>query len=267
MTRHTDVLRNLYDYLRDELPAAERERVREHLAGCPDCTRACEEIGATISALEPLQNSPAGERPDSYWEEFLETTLDAVRNDPVAVASPAVGWWGELTALLTVRHRWIVVTGGAAIAIGLFMILAPQRVPDQADAPPPAASTPVVPAETNLDAYLRKSTSLLVSLTNGAASEQPASDFALERAASRELAREAEFLDGEAVDPRSARVINDLQKVFIELANLDESSSQPDMDIVLHGIREHNLLFRVRMAEAFRDSVRVLQTAMMDQRE
>jgi hypothetical protein len=267
MTGHTDILRNLYDYVRGELPESERERVREHLARCPRCTRACEELGATLAAIEPLHESPADERPSSFWDAFLADTLDAVRNDRAAGRSPATGRWEELLGLLTARRRWILATGGAAIAVGLLMLLTPHRYPDEPALPRSAPALHSAPAEGDIDAYLRRSTSLLVSLTNTAASERPASDFALERAVSRELVRDAALLDGEFVDPRSARVINDLRKVLIEFANLEEPSSQPDMEIVLHGIREHNLLFRLRMAGAVRDSVRLMQAAMMDQRE
>jgi hypothetical protein len=122
-------------------------------------------------------------------------------------------------------------------------------------------------SDNEVESYLRQSQALLVSLTNAKPEEEPAADLDLERAISRELLNRGRSLDGETLDPRSARVVADLNRVFLELANLDPGAEAPEVHIVLEGIRERNLLFRVRMAKAVRDSVRLLQASMMNEGE
>ena len=48
--------------------------------------------------------------------------------------------------------------------------------------------------------------------------------------------------------------MNDLEKILIELANIEEHRDLPNVEIVRGGIRQENLLFKIRMAEAMYDS-------------
>lgn len=57
-----EVVELLTDYLEDVLPAAQRARVEEHLATCPDCTAYLEQMRTTIGMLGRLreQDVPPG---------------------------------------------------------------------------------------------------------------------------------------------------------------------------------------------------------------
>lgn len=264
MTDHARILRDLYDYLRNDLPPDGMEHVRRHLENCPRCAQACEDLRATFHQLEPLGQSPAEDLPESYWEGFLERTMAGVLASPARPAPARRSWWDDLVALATERRRWILATGGTAVAVGVILLVGSPR--PGTPGPAPALVTPAA-SDSEVESYLRQSQALLVSLTNATPEEEPPSDLDLERAMSRELLNRGRSLDGETLDPRSARVVADLNRVFLELANLDPGAEAPEVHIVLDGIRERNLLFRVRMAKAVRDSVRMLQASMMNEGE
>jgi hypothetical protein len=79
-------------------------------------------------------------------------------------------------------------------------------------------------------------------------------DLSAEREVSRDLIKEARYLREQDIDRRSARLIEDLNKILIELANLEDEHDLPDVEIIRGGIHQENLLFKIRMAELMHDS-------------
>ena len=55
------------------------------------------------------------------------------------------------------------------------------------------------------------------------------------------------------------KLIGDLEKILIELANIKEESGLPNVEIVRGGIHQENLLFKIRMAEAMYDTTRFMK--------
>jgi hypothetical protein len=62
------------------------------------------------------------------------------------------------------------------------------------------------------------------------------------------------------LDDRSVRLLSDLQKIQIELANLDASYSAPEVELIRHGIRRENLLFKVRVSETLYERASFVHT-------
>jgi hypothetical protein len=60
---------------------------------------------------------------------------------------------------------------------------------------------------------------------------------------------EARYLRNQPLDARSAELVGDLEKIMIELANLEEEHDLPNVELIRTGIRRENLLFKIRMAE------------------
>jgi hypothetical protein len=104
-------------------------------------------------------------------------------------------------------------------------------------------------ATTRMSGYLRRSKTLLVGLTNMKPAPTGSVDLSTERKMSRELVQEARFLKQLPLDDRSVRLLSDLEKIQIELANLDASYNAPEVELIRHGIRRENLLFKVRVSE------------------
>ena len=66
MTGHAWVLENVASYLADGLELAERERLEQHVASCPQCTEAVQQARALDDSLQGLF---AGVRPGPALEE------------------------------------------------------------------------------------------------------------------------------------------------------------------------------------------------------
>jgi uncharacterized protein YijF (DUF1287 family) len=109
--------------------------------------------------------------------------------------------------------------------------------------------------------YLRRSRALLVGITNVKMDARRSYDLEVERVASRSLAREARVLKQQPLDARSARLVNDLARIQIELANLKESDARPNLEIIRSGIEQENLLFKIRMAESAYHSAHFMKTS------
>ena len=75
--------------------------------------------------------------------------------------------------------------------------------------------------------YLRKSRTLLVGVANMKVPEDQPADLHAEQQISRELVSEARALRQEPLDLHSARLINDLEKIQIELANMASGDAHP----------------------------------------
>jgi hypothetical protein len=163
--------------------------------------------------------------------------------------------------------RWKPIAAGAsALAVALLAFLLTQEpvaVPGRSPEPAVAAQAPVADTSAaRVQQYLRKSKALLVGLTNLKVEDRAPVDFALERRMSRQLAEESRLLRREPLDPRGRRLVGDLEKIFIELANVPEDGPMPAVDMVRAGIEEENLLFKVRMAETAYGHARIIPAGM-----
>src|SRR5258708_35821753 len=102
--------------------------------------------------------------------------------------------------------------------------------------------------------YFRRSKILLIGLANIHQDQQGEVDLTADRRTSRSLVQEARYLEDQPLDHRSARLIGDLQKILIELANTKGRNGMPEVQILQGGIHRENLLFKIRMAETMFDS-------------
>ncbi len=173
-------------------------------------------------------------------------------------------WWetpfSYLHDTIVPQRRFMVATGGAVAVLGLLWFGSNEWMRRQTAHPEPPLNT-VQHVENTVDPmgqYLRRSKVLLVGLSNLKTADGSPVDLSVERTVSRELIREARNLGEEHLDPRSVLLLRDLQKILIELANMEQQSDLPNVEIIRSGIEQENLLFKIRMAEATRDSVRLI---------
>ena len=115
-----------------------------------------------------------------------------------------------------------------------------------------------IPADYRMGDYFRKSKVLLVGITHMKTEDDQPIDLSKESKMSQELLEDARYLKNQPLDIRSAKLIDDLQKILIELANIKEQNGLPNVEIIRGGIHRQNLLFKIRMAEALCDSTRFI---------
>jgi hypothetical protein len=97
--------------------------------------------------------------------------------------------------------------------------------------------------------YLQQSKVLLIGIANLQPREGEQIELAVERTAARDLVRRARLLYSQPIDDRSQELVQELERILIELANMELSADLPNVELIRGGIRKQNLLFKIRMAE------------------
>ncbi len=241
----------LFDYVRGDISAEESAIVLEHVAHCTPCRDDLRMIREAVDILPAREHPPSEEQDDQFWASFpalVEERIRAGRRPGNSVVAEAAD---RFASFIHFNGLQLLAGSGALAAAALaFVLLRPAPVTAPAE---PEASSPVMrlePAGVQLHDYLRKSRVLLVGVSNLRTEGGEAFDLSVERRESRALVHEARDLRRQALDPRSARLVGDLEKIMIALANSDERHDAPDVEIIRSGIRHNNLLFKIRMTES-----------------
>ncbi len=264
MTRvHQHIQLLLYDYAVGGLSPAEIRDVEEHVLGCESCAAELEQIREFIALVPPPATSPADQCSPEFWTLLVH---DVERALPPAHVRKSSRWSGALVDFFSLplfRPRVAIALTGLLVLIVAGTVtweyLKPTPAPQVADTviPAPATSEPV-PVEERTAQYFRRSRALLVGLSNMPADSPVSFDLTPERRLSRELVEEARFLRKQPLDSRSVELVGDLEKIFVEVANLEDQDV--DIAIIRSGIRRENLLFKIRVAETLYDRT-ILQQA------
>ncbi|MBP1658709.1 MAG: putative zinc-finger [Bacteroidetes bacterium] len=267
MNAHTETQFRLYEYLRGDLDEKDRASVESHLAECAPCRDECEEVREALGMLSPTGGQPSDALPDAFWTALLNEVDQkiAAKSDRPGVRLRFSVWQRRVSDWLTmtvVPHRRLVlgVASIAIVATSAFVTWSllrqsPDRPvfaesPAGAESIEPGLASVSAPPETRMDSYLRKSRLLLVGVTNMPDVKGQPVDLSVERKTSRELADEARTLKQQTLDDRSLDLVNELEKIQIELANMESRNEMPTMALVRSGIERENLLFKIRMQEA-----------------
>ncbi len=246
MRHHAEIRKLLYEYGTGTLGPEARSIVERHLAECASCAAFVQGL-PSMASHAPGHGDPDRERPDAYWESF-SARVETRRAHRALERRAAGSLHDALAVLVRPRSLAIASAGFAMLLAGFFLWQRSTPVATRPQAPLRAATTTAAAPGARMDRYLQRSKVLLVGINNLRDDEPPA-DISAERKASQELVHEARELKQQALDPRAARLIEDLEKIQIVVANMDASRPGPDLAQVRHGIRQQNLLFKVRMAE------------------
>jgi len=249
MSRHVRLL--LYEYAAGELSPPEARACEEHIAACAACREELRALREALALIPRRQTPPAEERGEEFWRAFAAGVEERL---PAPARRPFAGMPEKIAAFFH-DNRVPLLAGSGALglaAIAALFFLGPRT----ANGPAPVADARAAGDTTAvlLHDYLRKSRVLLIGVENARAEEGIPLDFALERRQSRALVSEARFLRAQPLDARSARLVGELEKIMIQLANTDERHDAGGVAIVRTGIRQNNLLFKIRMTESVLDA-------------
>jgi hypothetical protein len=265
MNGHRKVRLLLYDYVRGGLRQDESRMVERHIAACADCAREAESHRELLKAVPGPTARPSDALPDSYWTGFANDVMGKVDAGPSkrpGLAGRLFG--GEDTARIGASYGpWRIAAGLAAAAAVVAVVWF--AAPGTDDALPAIDGTGSRTADTGPDLsasadtltdfdrrlsdYFRKSKTLLVGVSNIEPSDGGEVDLDAERRISQTLLREARYLRSGPVDPRASRLIDDLDRILIGLANGERAASGTDIQMLRGGIASRNLLFKLRMQE------------------
>lgn len=250
--RHAKIRRQLYDYVLDELPPAGRAIVKEHLHSCDSCSADVQRLTRALGLLKIPARLPSDDLPPAYWNNFA-SQVDAKINQTHSRFG-VLSIFENLGTFILLRPAGAATAMGTLVVATIAFLLFPRSVPLTEQGKPEAIAPHVVQAnraDVRMDDYLRKSKVLLVGLANMKPADEGPIDLSVERDVSRKLVHEARYLKQQPLDPRSSRLINDLDKILIEIANMKETTDRPRVEYIRGGIHQENLLFKIRMAENF----------------
>jgi hypothetical protein len=266
MRSHGEIRDALYGFVMNELEPSEAEAVSLHLVSCADCRAAMEEIRELVAALPRPPERPSDAVDEQHWVELAQRIENALPATPVGAP---LGSMRPRALSLSARIRAMIPTPYPGRALALAMLLAAilgALVLRPWEPGAPVTESKPLPEITGKDedtlgsdvssesaaevaAHFRRSKSLLVGLTNRPVGAGAPADLTVEREASRRLLAENRRFRTEVIDPQSSEVLADLERIMIEVANARDQSPASDLDLIRQGIRQQNLLFKVRMAE------------------
>jgi Putative zinc-finger len=233
------------------LDAGARRRFEAHLAGCPGCAAELRELRETVELLRreaPPRPSPG--QLDGVWERL------APRLEATTPAPPG-------KVLSFPRRSWLALAAAAAMAAAVlgWTLLGPRAQRPGFDVPPEIAAAEVT-LDDELGRYYARATPLLLSLSNRDPS-RPAVDAGAERRAAQRLASEAGRLRGDLEAARRGRqlnLVNDLEIVFLQLANLREGEYRKGIELLQATLDQRAILFQLSVEELRRETPPIPKT-------
>jgi len=258
MSQHDKIQRQFYDYIKSELTLLEREGLDAHLISCSICKKELKELNELIETELPLPNTmPSDERPTVYWNNFTLEVERRIRELDADGISRPVSFWDWLSSLFTMHKRQVIAIGSSlavlCIAISIWLLRTAPPI-EIAPVQTVATSNQLDDVDKKVNKYLHKSKTLLVGISNLDLVRDNTPDLTTEKKVSRELVREARYLHGQPLDMRSAKLIDDLEKIQIEIGTMKDNGVVPRIQMVKNGIHSGNLLFKIRMAESVFDA-------------
>ncbi len=252
MRLHRHIRKNLYDYIAGDLPEDLRATIDRHLATCPTCSVELARMRQTLSLMPAPGESPSDERSVEFWSTFTDRVEQRLEGQPSPARHRVPALRESFGAVLGMRWRTATGIATAFAAVAIAFVLFRAGAPEEPAKPvvPLTAKSESVQTDRTLSQYFRRSQTVLVGLENKKAAPGRPVDIDAERVVSRRLATEARFLKNQPIDSRSARLVSDLERIFIKVANSSPQDNRGDLELIRGGIRQENLLFKVRMAQA-----------------
>ena len=218
-----------------EMDASAEDAATVHLAGCGECQSAYARLQRVMAAIDA---APAVEPADGFertaWAR-IEASLPARRAGWRFVFSPGRLAWAAGVAVLVV----------AAFAAGR---LATRQPPAPAQEAANGQSVRERILLVDLGEHLDRSQMVLVELVGedaaGVANEQARAEQLL---SNNRLYRQAALKSG---DTATAAVLDDLERVLVDVAASSGTMSQEDFDQVRRRIESQGLLFKVRVVSS-----------------
>jgi hypothetical protein len=243
-----------------ELDAADRQRVRAHLAWCADCQSADRDVRETLRLVDVTQvpDPPASFESDMWAR--IEPHLHAARLDaglaPSEVEEHATDWTARLRGWLrgeTAVWPRLAWGGGAVAAIVLAFFVGRAGRPE---APVPARTAAFEAArERVLDAeveeHFERSQRVLTELVNLDADSSVALASDRERAADLVAAGRVYRRTADALgETATSELLGDLERVLLDVANGSPDPTPREIESWRDRIDQQDLVFRLRVVGA-----------------
>jgi anti-sigma factor RsiW len=234
-----------------EMPAADERRAESHLAACGDCQGSyakLQRVMAFVDSAPAVEAAPGFER--VAWAR-LEPALPTARRDWYS--------WFVFSPVRLAFTAAVVLLIGAAFMAGRMTRTAPAGAPQSAE----RVRERILLVD--LGEHLDRSQMVLVELVSADDSGGPV-DISLEQSRAEQLVADNRLYRQTAAstgDAAMASVLDELERVLVDIAASPSTVSQEDLDSVRRRIDSKELLFKVRVVSS---QVRDRQKAANQQR-
>jgi hypothetical protein len=224
-----------------EMPSEEESRAAAHLASCSDCQQnytTLQRVMAFVDSAPAVEAAPGFER------------LAWARLDPALGASRR-GWtsWFVLSPASLALAAVVLLLIGAAFTAGR---LTRATGPGVTGTPQSAEKVRERILLVDLGEHLDRSQMVLVELVSADDTEGSV-DMSLERSRAEQLVAANRLYRQTATstgDAAMASVLDDLERVLVDIAASPQTVSQEDLDAVRRRIVSKELLFKVRVVSS-----------------
>lgn len=216
--------------------AGDRRAIEEHLAGCDSCRAGYQDLQRLLAAVAA---APAPERAGAYGSEVWQ------RLRPRLAERAGFRW----TAWLGPR-RWALVGAMAALVLVAFLAgrFWPRPEPETRVAQPISNQVRERILLVAVGEHLERSQIVLVELVNAQA--EGTVDISAEQESARDLVsanRLYRQTAARAGHPGIASVLDELERVLLEIAHSPTVLSSAEMDAIRKRIEGQGVLFKVRV--------------------
>ena len=237
-----------------EMPAAEEGRATAHLAACGDCQESYTKLQRVMAFVD---SAPAFDAPEGFER------IAWARLEPALASSGGGAWkWFVFSPATLTLAAGVLLLIGASFTAGR---LTRTTTPAGGAAPQSAEKVRERILLVDLGDHLDRSQMVLVELVS-AGGDTGDVDISTERARAEQLVAVNRLYRQTALstgDANMASLLDDLERVLVDIAASPATVSQEDLDSVRRRIDSKELLFKVRVVSS---QVRERQRAAIQER-
>lgn len=242
--------------LYDELGPEEKQHFTAHLQECSGCTAEYQKLRATLKLMDRRER----EQPEAeFWETFRDKLAGRIEKESEAATAPKKKPnIRELPNFFAPQWVYRLSAAAAILLIGIFIgkfLLNPTPQPPVPVAGSERPGILQTALETRTQNYLERSKVLLLGISNldPQLIESNTVDFSRYQRISRGLVQEAGYLKTALhEEPRQRRLrelVNDLEVILLQIANLEAENNISGIEMVQSGIDRRGLMLKINLEE------------------
>ena len=244
--------------LYDELDEQQKTWFEYHQRSCRECREAFNAFSTTLEVMDTRQVETP---PPSFWKRFWKKLAPRLE-EAGRTRSPTIGWWRRWRESFPLQPVWIGRLAGATalLIIGIFigrLIFGPEGTDPNENrrfVRRSSGQTEFASLDDRTVSYIQKSKVLLLGIINFDPETEDVDMLNLDRQhqISETLVHEAGILKDELREPtqqRLRRLVEDLEFILIQIANLEAEHDLSAIDLVKNGIDRKALMMKINLTE------------------
>ncbi len=247
-----------------ELDAKMKRFFKDHLLVCDKCQSEFNEMKSTLKFMSKRVRP---EPPKEFWDSYEKRLTQRIKRDEVSQVERE-SWWSKIADAFGFAPKWAYQAAAALvlIVVGVFigrMVFAPSASELQQTSLQPGIITQQQPGTElahRTQHYIERSKLILLALVNfDPSTEDPyALDLPYQQRVSKELVQEASYLKRELAESDQQRLENlivDLERVLLQIANLESQNDFEAIELVKEGVTSRGILMEINLTD-LRRSIR-----------